>query len=253
MPCHAEPCHARPFQTDKRAPGEPTRTLNHPATPSAGRQGSRCVGMNSAGEESFRFTAPTDRPTTNGGLSITGACVRAAAAPGCVLGGCALHSYARRWGGSAGGCESAHQQRLADNKIDSLWNRLLAWRSLLLCVFGGRDGGRRGVLQLSLPPCWVPEAAAASPHLRQLAQRLARLNCANLLVTDYPDVFTRFAAWKQRCMDGMYDPCAATSSEILSSSLIFLEDIKYTAYTIFIFLNSNGAALYEHLSIKWTL
>lgn len=54
-------------------------------------------------------------------------------------------------------------------------------------------------------------------------------------------------------MDGMYDPCAATSSEILSSSLIFLEDIKYTAYTIFIFLNSNGAALYEHLSIKWTL
>lgn len=60
-------------------------------------------------------------------------------------------------------------------------------------------------------------------------------------MTDYPDVFT---------LGGMYDPSEATSSEILSSSLIFLEDIKYITYTMFILMNSSGAALYEHLSIK---
>lgn len=172
----AMPCHARPFQAGKRASGKATRSLAAPRPRLVAVRGSRGVGMSSAGEKLSRLSPPADRPTT-GGLSITGACVRVAAAPGCLLGGCALHGYAGkqatlpRWAGwgSAGACDSAHQQRLADNKNQQHKNGLLAWRSLLLCFLVAA-----GLSQLRLAPCWIPEAAVASLYVPQLAQRLSR-------------------------------------------------------------------------------
>lgn len=202
------PCHARPFQADKRASGSATRTRTRAATPSAGRQGSPCVAMNSEREESFRFTAPTDRPTTSG-LSITGACVRVAAAPGCLLSGCALHGDAGkretlpRWagvGGSACACESAHQQRLADNKNRQPMKQAASMAESAALFFGG--GGALAAF-----------TAAASPQVPQLAQRLARsncgLNCVNLLVTGYHNTFSH--GLLPECKDAQQAPHPASS------------------------------------------
>lgn len=83
---------------------------------------------------------------------------------------------------SAAACGSAHQQRLADNKNRQPMKQAASMaESAALFVGGGgsRSFHRRLVESL--------RGAAASPHVPQLAQRLARsncgLNCVNLLVT----------------------------------------------------------------------
>lgn len=141
--------------------------------------------MNSEAEESFRFTAPTDRPTTVG-LSITGACVCVVAAPGCLLSGCALHGYAGkratlpRWaGGSAGACESAHQQRLADNKNRQPMKQAASMAEsaalFFFCGGGGGEGALAAFTAALLSPrggCFFHACPQTCPEASQVSLRV---------------------------------------------------------------------------------